>query len=324
VDDADAHAIAGRGAGDERDAAVAVAVAADAVAAGGERVDDEVELLALHAGRTGAGARRADSMVSAIRTRRDRTAAATATAAANASMVGVMARALIVVPTYNERDNVRGAAERLLEAAPVDLLIVDDNSPDGTGAIADELAAADPRIHVIHRAGKLGLGTAYVAGFTWGLARDYELLFEMDADGSHDPKYLADMLALADDGADVVVGSRYVPGGGTENWGFGRRLISQGGSLYARTILSIDVADVTAGFVCWRRRALQALDLTTVTSNGYSFQIEMKYRALQAGMRVVETPIVFVDRRVGQSKMSRAIFVEALLKVWALRFGGRR
>jgi dolichol-phosphate mannosyltransferase len=234
-----------------------------------------------------------------------------------------MARALIVVPTYNERDNVRGIAEQLLAAAPVDLLIVDDNSPDGTGAIADALAAADPRVHVIHRAGKLGLGTAYIAGFQWGLARDYELLFEMDADGSHDPKYLVEMLALADDGADVVIGSRYVPGGGTENWGIGRQLVSRGGSLYARSILGIDVADVTAGFICWRRRALEAIDLTTVSSNGYSFQIEMKYRAVGAGMRLVETPIVFIDRRVGQSKMSRAIFLEALVKVWALRFGGR-
>nr|HEX4312761.1 polyprenol monophosphomannose synthase [Kofleriaceae bacterium] len=235
-----------------------------------------------------------------------------------------MPRALIVVPTYNERDNVRGIADRLLAAVPVDLLFVDDNSPDGTGTIIDDMAAANPRIHVIHRAGKLGLGTAYLAGFAWGLARDYQLLFEMDADGSHDPKYLPAMLALAEDGADVVVGSRYVPGGGTENWGFGRKLLSRGGSLYARTILGIDVADVTAGFICWRRRALEAIDLATISSNGYSFQIEMKYRAVQAGMRIAETPIVFVDRRVGQSKMSRAIFAEALLKVWALRFGERR
>jgi dolichol-phosphate mannosyltransferase len=234
-----------------------------------------------------------------------------------------MARALIVVPTYNERDNVRGIADQLLAAAPVDLLVVDDNSPDGTGEIADAMAAADPRVHVIHRAGKLGLGTAYIAGFQWGLARGYELLFEMDADGSHDPKYLVGMLALADDGADVVIGSRYVPGGGTENWGIGRQLLSRGGSLYARSILGLDVADVTAGFICWRRRALEAIDLATVSSNGYSFQIEMKYRAVAAGMRLVETPIVFIDRRVGQSKMSRAIFLEALVKVWALRFGGR-
>ena len=232
-----------------------------------------------------------------------------------------MARALIVMPTYNERDNARGIAERLLAALPgTGLLFVDDNSPDGTGALLDELAVAEPRIHVMHRAGKLGLGTAYVEGFGWGLARGYDYLFEMDADGSHDPKYLAQMLALAQDGADVVVGSRYVPGGGTRNWGVGRKLISRGGSLYARLILGVDVRDVTAGFVCWRRAALEAIDLSSITSNGYSFQIEMKYRALQNNLRVVETPIVFIDRRVGQSKMSRAIVVEALLKVWGMRF----
>jgi dolichol-phosphate mannosyltransferase len=235
-----------------------------------------------------------------------------------------MAQSLIVVPTYNEHDNVRGIAERLLAALPqTDLLFVDDNSPDGTGALLDELAAVQPRIHVMHRAGKLGLGTAYIEGFGWGLARSYPYLFEMDADGSHDPSYLPQMLALAEDGADAVVGSRYVPGGGTENWGFGRKLISRGGSLYARTILGVDVRDVTAGFICWRRGALQAIDLGTITSNGYSFQIEMKYRALKQGLKLVETPIVFIDRRVGQSKMSRAIFAEALLKVWTLRFGRR-
>ncbi len=232
---------------------------------------------------------------------------------------------LIVVPTYNERDNVHDIAGRLLAALPgVELLFVDDASPDGTGQILDEIAAREPRIHVMHRAGKLGLGTAYVEGFTWGLARGYEYLFEMDADGSHDPRFLPTMLALAEDGADVVVGSRYVPGGATPNWGIGRQLISRGGSLYARTILGIDVRDVTAGFVCWRRTALEAIDLPTVSSNGYSFQIEMKYRALKRGLRLVETPIVFPDRRVGQSKMSRAIFVEGLVKVWALRFGRKR
>jgi dolichol-phosphate mannosyltransferase len=235
-----------------------------------------------------------------------------------------MPQALIVVPTYNERDNVRGVADRLLGALPgAEILFVDDNSPDGTGALLDELAAAEPRIHVMHRAGKLGLGTAYIEGFGWGLARGYAYLFEMDADGSHDPRYLPGMLALAEDGADVVVGSRYVPGGGTVNWGAGRRALSRGGSLYARTILGIEVRDVTAGFICWRRAALEAIDLSTISSNGYSFQIEMKYRALGKGLRLVETPIVFVDRRVGQSKMSRAIFAEALLKVWALRFGRR-
>ena len=232
-----------------------------------------------------------------------------------------MAKALIIVPTYNEAENVRGISEQLLAALPVaDVLFVDDNSPDGTGDLIDEMAAANPRVHVLHRAGKLGLGTAYIEGFRWALARDYEFIFEMDADGSHDPKYLPQMLALAEDGAEVVVGSRNIPGGGTVNWGVGRRLLSKGGSFYARMILGIDVRDVTAGFVCWHRRVLEALDLTRVDSNGYSFQIEMKYQALGRGFRIVETPIIFVDRRVGQSKMSRSIVAEALLKVWSLRF----
>ena len=188
----------------------------------------------------------------------------------------------------------------------------------------DELAAAEPRLHVMHRAGKLGLGTAYVEGFGWGLARGYDYLFEMDADGSHDPRSTCRRCSRSPRTAPMSSsGSRYVPGGGTENWGVGRKLLSRGGSLYARTILGIDVRDVTAGFVCWRRAALEAIDLPTITSNGYSFQIEMKYRALRKRLRVVETPIVFVDRRVGQSKMSRAIVAEALLQVWRLRLRGR-
>jgi dolichol-phosphate mannosyltransferase len=232
-----------------------------------------------------------------------------------------MAKALIIVPTYNEAENVRGIAEQLLAALPVaDVLFVDDNSPDGTGDILDGMAAGNSRVHVMHRAGKLGLGTAYIEGFKWGLAREYTYIFEMDADGSHDPKYLPQMLALAEDGADAVIGSRNVPGGGTVNWGVGRKVLSKGGSFYARTILGIDVRDVTAGFVCWHRKVLEALDFTRIDSNGYSFQIEMKYQALKRGFKLVETPIIFVDRRVGQSKMSRAIVAEALLKVWALRF----
>lgn len=236
-----------------------------------------------------------------------------------------MAKALIVVPTYNEVGNVETIAQRFLDGLPgVEILFVDDNSPDGTGPLLDQIAANEPRIHVMHRAGKLGLGTAYVQGFTWGMARDFDFLFEMDADGSHDPKYLPTMLALAEDGADVVVGSRYVPGGGTVNWGIGRKIISRGGGLYARTVLGVDIRDLTAGFMCWRRTALEAINLASVTSNGYSFQIEMKYRALNQGLRLVETPIVFEDRRVGQSKMSKAIFVEAMAKVWKLRALRRR
>jgi dolichol-phosphate mannosyltransferase len=234
-------------------------------------------------------------------------------------------RVLIVVPTYNERDNVADVVTRFLAAAPgLELLFVDDNSPDGTGAVLDAIALRDPRVHVLHRAGKLGLGTAYLDGFAWGLARDYTILVEMDADFSHDPRYLPELLARARAGADVVVGSRYVDGGGTINWGVGRQVISRGGSLYARTILGVGIRDLTSGFIAWRRAALETLDLGAVTSNGYSFQIEMKYRAIAAGLTVVEVPIVFVDRRVGQSKMSRAIFAEALLKVWKLRLGVRR
>ena len=229
-------------------------------------------------------------------------------------------RALIIVPTYNERDNVeRVVAEFLAPVPGSELLFVDDASPDGTGQLLDELAASDPRIHVLHRAGKLGLGTAYIEGFGWGLARDYDYLIEMDADFSHDPRYLPRLVDEARRGADVVVGSRYVEGGGTINWGLGRQLISRAGGRYARTILGMSVEDMTAGFVCYRREALLALDLEAVRSNGYSFQIEMKYRAHQAGLRIVEIPIVFEDRRVGQSKMSRAIVAEALWRVWKLR-----
>lgn len=232
---------------------------------------------------------------------------------------------LIIVPTYNERENVPDICDRLFAALPeANVLFVDDNSPDGTGQLLDELAATNHRLHVMHRAGKLGLGTAYVAGFQWALAQGYDFIFEMDADGSHDAKYLSQMLALAEAGADVVVGSRNIPGGGTMNWGIGRKLISRGGSLYARTILGIDVRDVTAGFICWRRRALEVLDLSTLESNGYMFQIETKYRALRAGLKIVETPIIFIDRRVGQSKMSRAIVAEALWKVWDLRLRNLR
>ena len=231
-------------------------------------------------------------------------------------------RVLIVVPTYNERDNVDEVVRQFLTPVPeAELLFVDDNSPDGTGARLDELATGNPRVHVLHRPGKLGLGTAYLDGFAWGLARDYAYLFEMDADFSHDPSYLPAMIARARAGADVVIGSRYVAGGGTRNWGVGRKLLSRGGSLYARTVLGVKIRDVTAGFICYRRAALEALELAAIKSNGYSFQIEMKYRALAAGLKVAEVPIVFVDRRVGKSKMSRAIFAEALTMVWKLRLG---
>jgi dolichol-phosphate mannosyltransferase len=231
-----------------------------------------------------------------------------------------MASVLVIVPTYNERENlpqiVKAVHEHLAEA---DILVVDDNSPDGTGALADELAGQDRQLHVLHRAGKQGLGTAYIAGFRWALERDYQFIFEMDADFSHDPRYLPELLHVARTGADLALGSRYVGGGGTINWGVARQLISKGGSLYARTILGIPIRDLTGGFKCFRRRVLEALDLSTVSAQGYGFQIEMTYRAVKHGFRVVEVPIVFVDRRVGQSKMSRKIFLEALTLVWKLR-----
>lgn len=231
-------------------------------------------------------------------------------------------RPLLIVPTYNEVDNVsRVAAEFLAPVPGSELLFVDDASPDGTGSLIDRLRADDPRVHVLHRAGKLGLGTAYLDGFRWALARDYPLVVEMDADFSHDPRYLPDLLAAIDAGADLAVGSRYVEGGGTRNWGLGRRLISRAGGRYARTVLGLDVRDMTAGFVCYRREALERIDLDAIKSNGYSFQIEMKYRAHLAGLRIAEVPIVFEDRRVGQSKMSRAIVAEALWMVWKLRLG---
>jgi dolichol-phosphate mannosyltransferase len=231
-----------------------------------------------------------------------------------------MRPALVIIPTYNERDNVEAITRAALAADDrLDILIVDDNSPDGTGQLADALAAKEPRIQVLHRTKKEGLGRAYLHAFSWGLERGYELLIEMDADFSHDPKYLPVMIEAAQGGADLVIGSRYVKGGGTVNWGTGRKILSRGGSLYARTILGVGVRDLTAGFLCFRRAVLQAIDLGAVKSTGYAFQIELKYRAIKAGFRLEEIPIIFEDRRVGQSKMSRKIFVEALTMVWKLK-----
>ncbi len=233
-------------------------------------------------------------------------------------------RALIIVPTYNERDNVGEVATRFLEpVADAEILFVDDNSPDGTGDLCDQLAADNERIHVLHRSGKLGLGTAYLEGFAWALDRNYDYILEMDADFSHHPKYLPAMIELASAEADMVVGSRYVDGGGTVNWGLGRQLISRAGGLYARTILGVKIRDLTSGFACYRRSTLEAIDLNDISSNGYGFQIEMKYRVHLAGLKVVEMPIVFEDRRVGESKMSTNIMVEAMWKVWKLRLGNR-
>jgi len=230
-------------------------------------------------------------------------------------------RACVVVPTYNERENVPQIVPAILAASPsLDVLLVDDNSADGTGRLADELAARDRRVRVLHRKRKEGLGRAYLAGFAEALAAGYGHILEMDADFSHDPARLP---ALLETDADVVLGSRYVPGGGTVHWGLGRRLLSRGGSFYARTILGVPVRDLTGGFKCFRRRVLEALDLGSVRSNGYAFQIELTYRAIRRGFKVVEVPITFVDRRVGKSKMSRAIVLEALWMVWKIRFSGQ-
>jgi dolichol-phosphate mannosyltransferase len=230
-------------------------------------------------------------------------------------------RTVVCLPTYNEAENVGPIVEAILAAAPVDVLVIDDDSPDGTGGLADAIAAREGRVHVLHRAGKEGLGKAYLAGFAWALARGYDLVLEMDADFSHDPKYLPALLDRARE-ADLVLGSRNVPGGGTVNWGLGRKLISRAGSFYARTILGIAVRDLTGGFKCFRRRVLESIELGTVECSGYAFQIELTYRAIRKGFQVVEVPIVFEDRRVGHSKMSKRIVLEALRKVWSIRFSG--
>lgn len=229
-------------------------------------------------------------------------------------------RPLIIIPTYDERDNLERIAAAALAAVPeAHVLVVDDNSPDGTGALADRMAAKDPRVQVLHRPGKQGLGRAYLAGFEWALARDYERVFEMDADFSHDPKYLRPMLDAAEH-YDVVIGSRYVQGGGTRGWSLPRKLLSRGGSLYARVILGMGVHDMTGGFVCYRRTALERLDLAAVSSTGFVFQIELKYRATLRGLTIVELPIVFPDRERGESKMHGGIALEAVLQVWRLRW----
>ncbi|MEE2835959.1 MAG: polyprenol monophosphomannose synthase [Myxococcota bacterium] len=228
-----------------------------------------------------------------------------------------MTRALVCMPTYNERENIREIIPAVLAAAPLDLLIIDDNSPDGTGKIVQEIAACEPRVHLLTRQAKEGLGPAYVAGFRWALARDYERIIEMDADFSHQPPYLVDMLRTLET-HDVAVGSRWIAGGGVENWGIHRRIISRGGSLYSRLVLGVTIRDLTAGFVGWRRHVLERLDLDSVAAKGYVFQVEMKYRALLAGFSVKEFPIIFPDRVAGTSKMSGKIVLEAMASVAGL------
>ncbi|MEN8374459.1 MAG: polyprenol monophosphomannose synthase [Gemmatimonadota bacterium] len=229
-------------------------------------------------------------------------------------------RSLVIVPTYNERENIPRLIPRVLAQDPgIEVLVIDDASSDGTGQVADEMAGAEPRVHVMHRPAKLGLGTAYLAGFKWGLERDYELLFEMDADFSHDPEHLPQFLEAAED-ADVVLGSRYLGGRVTVvNWPITRLILSSFANAYARRITGVPVADVTGGFRCYHRRVLEAIDLDAVGSEGYAFQIEMTLRAWVKGFRIAEIPIVFADRDSGESKMSKAIIVEAVWRVWYLR-----
>jgi len=232
-------------------------------------------------------------------------------------------QAWLVLPTFNEAGNLEPLVRDALTNLPPDarILIVDDNSPDGTGEIADRLAAELP-VEVLHRRGKEGLASAYIAGFEYVLEHGAELVLQMDADFSHDPRDLRRLVA-ASERADLVLGSRYVPGGGVTDWGQIRRAISRGGSAYARLTLGIDVQDLTGGFKCFHRRVLEAIDLDQISSQGYAFQVETTYRALQAGFKVLEIPIVFRDRRVGESKMSRAIVLEAAWRVPLLRRAGR-
>jgi len=231
---------------------------------------------------------------------------------------------LVVVPTFNEAENIAELVVAVRASLPdAHVLVVDDASPDGTAGIVKQLAARDEHVYLLERPAKLGLGAAYVAGFGWGLARGYERYFEMDADLSHDPGDLQRFMAALDQGADLVVGSRNVPGGAIEGWGLLRLLLSKGSSLYARLILQSPVRDMTAGFKAYTRRALERIDIATLRSNGYAFQVETTYRALQRGLSVVEIPILFVDRRAGQSKMSRHEIIEGALGVWQMRLARR-
>ena len=234
-------------------------------------------------------------------------------------------RAMVCLPTYNERDNlepmVRALGEQL-DASRDRVLVIDDNSPDGTGELADGLAAELPWVEVLHRPAKQGLGPAYIAGFRHAIAAGAELVIEIDCDFSHDPADVPRLIASCEEGVDLTLGSRWVDGGGTVNWGVGRKLVSRGGSLYARTILGVGVRDLTGGFKCFRREVLAAIPLDQVRSNGYAFQIEMSFRAWKRGFRIAEIPIVFHDRTEGESKMSKGIVREAIWMVWRLRWWG--
>ena len=231
-----------------------------------------------------------------------------------------MERGLVIIPTYNEQDNVPKLVPMVLaQDKRLEVLIVDDASPDGTGAIADEMAVTNSRVHVLHRAGKLGLGTAYLAGFRWGIERGYDWMFEMDADFSHDPAHLPQFVSALSE-YDVVLGSRYLEGRVTViNWPITRLLLSYFANVYARIVTGLPIADATGGYKAFRRQVLEAIDLSKVESEGYAFQIEMSFRAWKRGFRIGEIPIVFVDRTLGESKMSKRIMREAIWKVWKLR-----
>lgn len=230
-------------------------------------------------------------------------------------------RILTIIPTYNELESLPKTLGRLRSAVPAsDVLVADDNSPDGTGALADRIAAEDPQVHVMHRKGKEGLGAAYIAGFRWALERDYDVVIEMDADGSHQPEQLPALLKAVEDGADLVIGSRWVKGGSVVNWPFYRQLISRTGSTYARLMLGISVHDVTAGYRAFRRTTLEKLDFDAIESVGYGFQVDLAWRVAQMGLRIAEVPVTFVERELGSSKMSGNIVLEAMLNVtkWGL------
>ncbi len=228
-------------------------------------------------------------------------------------------KVLIILPTYNEKENLELISAAILKQMPyANILVVDDNSPDGTGMIADKLAESDKRVFVIHRVRKEGLGRAYLAGFRWGIERNYDFLFEMDADFSHDPRYLPVMLDAAKE-ADLVIGSRYVQGVNVVNWPMSRLLLSWGGNQYVRWIIGLPVADATAGFKCFRRTKLEKIDFTKIGSSGYSFQIEMNYHFWKKAMLIKEVPIIFTERERGVSKMSTGIIKEALLLLWKLK-----
>ena len=234
-----------------------------------------------------------------------------------------LGRIVVIIPTFNERESLAAIVGRVRSSVPeVEILIIDDNSPDGTGAIADELASAEPKVQVMHRLGKEGLGAAYLAGFSWALQNSFDVVVEMDADGSHQPEQLPRLLAALR-GADLVLGSRWIAGGGTENWSKGREILSRGGNFYTRTMLGVPLHDATGGYRAFRADTLRKLDLHDVASQGYCFQVDLAWRAVQRGLVVTEVPITFVERAAGTSKMSQRIVVEALWRVTVWGFDDR-